>query len=220
MIQETAIISTVASIDYVNGIYDNGSYLRIVLNGGALLINKYQIKTIDTIRNDTVRINIGEGPLRNIYIKLADVAVPAGLADAAALRDAVVAMVNISAAGMDNTRLDAGINELTQIRNLLVTLSAKWQQGELGGCDFACKMPLREDESQPGIVYKGFAIPSASTNEPVWAIVRIYKQDNQLIYQWADGNQLYDNIWDNHLNLVYTATSSVDGPLLDVLQAA
>ena len=49
-------------------IYNDGASLRIVNSGNVILVSKLQIKTIDTIRNDVVRLDIGEGALKNIYL--------------------------------------------------------------------------------------------------------------------------------------------------------
>ncbi|MBK6937006.1 MAG: hypothetical protein IPH18_09110 [Chitinophagaceae bacterium] len=74
-------------------IFNDGASLRILNKGSVILVSKLQIKTIETIRNDVVRLDIGEGALKNIYIKFADVTTPAGLADAGQLRDAINAML-------------------------------------------------------------------------------------------------------------------------------
>jgi hypothetical protein len=57
-------------------IRDYGASIQILLNDSSFLITKQQIAAIDTISNESVRIDIGEGPLRNIYIKHSDVIEP------------------------------------------------------------------------------------------------------------------------------------------------
>jgi hypothetical protein len=75
-------------------IINDNSCIRIINGTTPLLVHKKQVKTIDTIKNDTVRIDIGEGTLRHIYIKLSDVTTPSGLADVNVLRDAIKAMLD------------------------------------------------------------------------------------------------------------------------------
>jgi len=82
-------------------IINDNSCIRVINDGTPLLISKIQIKTIDTVKNEMVRIDIGEGALRHIYIKHADVTVPAGLADAFALRDAIKEMLDGSQGAVD-----------------------------------------------------------------------------------------------------------------------
>ena len=53
-----------------------GACISIEQNGTSLLISKLHIKTIDTIGLDSVRINMGEGPLRNIYLKQEEMVEP------------------------------------------------------------------------------------------------------------------------------------------------
>ena len=84
-------------------IINDNSCIRVVNGTTPLLIHKSQVKTIDTIKNDTVRVDIGEGTLRHIYIKFSDVVAPSGLADANALRDAIKAMLD--GAETDNSSL-------------------------------------------------------------------------------------------------------------------
>jgi hypothetical protein len=57
-------------------ISDSGGCISIENDGVALLVSKLHIKTIDTVGRDAVRINIGEGPLRNIYIKQSEMVTP------------------------------------------------------------------------------------------------------------------------------------------------
>jgi hypothetical protein len=175
----------------VNGIYDSGACIKIVFNGNSFYINKAQIKTIDIIRNDTIRLDIGEGALKNIYVKLADVQYPQGLADAAAIRDYVNGLMTQSALIKDPIFS-------TFFTNLIQEIKLAFQNSQGGG-----RTPLREDESQPYVIYKGYAAPNANTTDAVWAIQKISRINNEIIYEWADGNDFYDNIWDNRFVVQY-----------------
>lgn len=86
-------------------IINDNSCIRVINDGTPLLIIKTQVKTIDTVKNDMVRIDIGEGALKHIYIRFADVIAPAGLADVSALRDAIKGMLDGAQAGVDLTPL-------------------------------------------------------------------------------------------------------------------
>jgi hypothetical protein len=185
-----------------NGIYNNGACIKIVFNGTAIQVNKSQIKKVDIIRNDVVRLDIGEGALRNVYIKLADVIIPEGLNDATQLRDYIKELM-IHDGFATEAKQDVEINELSQIKNLLADIRVIFQNGGGGLGTGGIKEPLREDESLPNIVYKGFAVPNANTYDAVWAIQKISRINNEIIYEWADGDENYDNVWDSRFELLY-----------------
>lgn len=64
-----------------------------------------------------------------------------------------------------------------------------------------------DDTPSPGIltVYLGWANdPAALDSEAKWKIKRrIIAVDGDLTEKFADGDTLYDNIWDDHLTLTY-----------------
>jgi hypothetical protein len=101
-------------------IYDEYANIRIVNNGNTVLIAKEHIKTIDTMHRDTVCLHMGEGPLKNIYIKDSDVIVPFGL-QAEQIRDwlagIIDAGINVSESNEQNKLL-----QLQQIRDLLIDI--------------------------------------------------------------------------------------------------
>lgn len=180
-------------------IYNDGASLRIVNNGNVILVSKLQIKTIDTIRNDVVRIDIGEGALKNIYLKYAEVSVPNGIPDVNQLRDLLNGMLQSSVGGgATEVKQDTEINILNGILGALTDLKVIMNNNS--DC---CKNPIRIDESNPNVVYKGFAVAGSVTSEAVWAIQRVTRESDIIIYEWTDGNELYDNIWDNRYELNY-----------------
>ena len=182
-------------------IFNDGASLRILNKGSVILVSKLQIKTIETIRNDVVRLDIGEGALKNIYIKFADVTTPAGLDDAGQLRDAINAMLLSNVAGAaTEVKQDAEIGILNGILGVLTDLKVIMNTGGGGG---GIKQPIRIDESTPNIIYNGFAVTGASTAEAIWAIQRVTRDKDIIVYEWADGNELYDNVWDDRYNLAY-----------------
>jgi hypothetical protein len=180
-------------------IFNDGGCIRILSNNNTLLISKGQIKTIDTIRTDTVRIDIGEGPLKNIYIKNAEVITPQTFANPEDLRDAISAMLqsNISGVATEFNQLEE-ISQLNQILAVLLdikTLVSKLQGGRGN--------PLMIDESTPGTVYYGYAVAGADTAAAIWAVLRAVRRRDIMVYSWADGDELFDNIWDDRLTLNY-----------------
>lgn len=54
------------------------------------------------------------------------------------------------------------------------------------------------------ITYIGQALPGSLTSDPVWMIRKMDETGGDLVIQFADGNDKYDNIWDNRLLLSYS----------------
>lgn len=186
-------------------ILNDGACLRIVNKGSIMLVNKLQIKSIETIRTDTVRLDIGDGALKNIYIKFSDVTTPAGLTDAGQLRDAINAMLKINGEGLATAELQQiGNASLTSIQGVLGEIKTILSNLKCcGNCQ-----ETRIDESDPLSVYYGFAVAGSATGQAVWSIRReSRKKENDIaIIEWADGNELLDNIWDERRNLAYAST--------------
>lgn len=186
-------------------ILNDGASLRIANKGSVILVNKLQIKSIETIRTDTVRLDIGDGALKNIYIKFADVTTPAGLTDAGQLRDAINAMLKANGEGLataelqqiGNASLVSILGVLGEIKTILSNLKC------CGNCQ-----ETRIDESDPLSIYYGVAAAGSATNQAVWSIRRETKtkENDIVIVEWADGNELFDNIWDERRNLAYAST--------------
>jgi len=99
-------------------IIDDLSVIRVISGTQTLLVNKKLIKTIEITDNETVRIDIGEGVLRHIYLRLSEVSMPFGLADVAALAEAVKQMLE-TGSNVDETMLEhqlEGIALLTDLK--------------------------------------------------------------------------------------------------------
>jgi hypothetical protein len=61
---------------------------------------------------------------------------------------------------------------------------------------------LRLDDTGD-ITYIGEADAGALTDAGVWRIKRVTESGEDLILDWADGDEEFDNIWDNRLSLTY-----------------
>lgn len=55
------------------------------------------------------------------------------------------------------------------------------------------------------LIYKGWAEVGSLTSAPVWRIQKIVIGfDDDVTKTWAEGNAEFDNVWDDHLSLVYS----------------
>lgn len=271
-------------------IIDDLSCIKVVTDGHPLHIHKKLIKTIDVLHNDTVRIDIGEGALRHVYVKFADVTQPA-LANVNLLKDTIKGMLDAddaSGATAGNQVTEIGLltnikdaqaaangllttirdtenaqsgnitaikdaqtvqnNLLTDIKTAQVTElshlntikdSEATQSGLLTNVrdslnvmqetiaeennilvamnnlltdiknyvnpvyQNAFNEPSRYDESIPMVVYYGYAVSGARPQDPAWAIKKVTRNGDVFIYEWADGNQTMNHIWDDRYNLTY-----------------
>lgn len=170
-------------------IIDDGAVIRIDNGASVLYVTKAQVKTIDIIHNDIVRLDIGEGPLKNIFIRYDEVEAPA-INSAVELRDVIKGMMpNLS-------EDDEVLNELTNIRNILNAL-------KLSEADLLKTEPTRIDESQPNTIYKGWHKDRGVPSDPEWAILKITRNDDNISYEWAGGSIRQNQIWTNRLDLYY-----------------
>ena len=134
-------------------ILNDGASLRIVNAASVLLINKSHIKTIDTVRDNTIRLDISSGALKNIFIKFSEVTIPAALPDVYALRDAINSMLQTNTAGLaTEQKQDVQIELLSGILSALNEI--KITIGNLKCC--GCGQIMRIDESNPLVTYVGY----------------------------------------------------------------
>lgn len=106
-----------------------GACIRLTTDSSVLMLAKTQVKSIEVIRQDTVKISLGDGPLHEILIKLTDVTQPAGLVDVAALRDAITQMLDTSNGYEVEAlfRQQVQIDELIAIKQLFNLLNGSIQ---------------------------------------------------------------------------------------------
>jgi len=60
------------------------------------------------------------------------------------------------------------------------------------------------DEFSETITYVGTAIAGSAYSNPVWQIKKIETSGTQTLIKFADGNVLFDNIWNNRTSLSYS----------------
>jgi len=51
--------------------------------------------------------------------------------------------------------------------------------------------------------YFGFGLPGSATSATVWKMLRITYTGTDFVLDWADGNQNYDNEWDERASASY-----------------
>lgn len=59
-----------------------------------------------------------------------------------------------------------------------------------------------DDTTTANVTYVGKAASGSSESDAVWQIQRIDESSGMEI-TWADGDQLFDNVWNNRASLTY-----------------
>lgn len=60
------------------------------------------------------------------------------------------------------------------------------------------------DENTSSITYYGFALPGSSHASALWRILRAQQVTPKILeYKYADGNDLFDNVWNDRTTLTY-----------------
>jgi len=184
-----------AVVDIIN----NGASLKIVTDGVANFITKYQIQQITIIKSSIIKLDLGRGALHNVFINFADVRNPLA-ANPEDLRDRINEMLLTSVAGnATEVKQDVEIGTLSDIREIINNMRMKLDTMGNSILD----EPILVDESNPLTIYKGFANIRSKTSDPVWAIQRITNKGEINYYEWANGDRNFDNVWDNRLEYDY-----------------
>lgn len=58
-------------------------------------------------------------------------------------------------------------------------------------------------DEQPDALYVGKAVPNSVGTAPVWQIRKLETTGTILAVCYADGNDKFDNVWDDRLTLMY-----------------
>lgn len=75
----------------------------------------------------------------------------------------------------------------------------------IGGPSMALAVQLDDTGGTPNVLYKGEAVPGSSLAAAVWRVQKItVAVDGDVSIQWADGNDSFDNIWNNRASLIYS----------------
>ena len=185
-------------------IFNDSACIRIQLTNApndvkTLVVVKEQIKTVDIIKSNIVRIDIGEGPLKNIYLNSQDVTFPT-VTSAEQLRDHIISLLKSDINDGDNPSEETLQEMLGMLLNNYNQLKGIKAQGE----NLSKLEPIFVDESNPNVIYKGWSSNIDDPTASLWAIQKISRVGDVVIYEWADGNQFYDNVWDNRLQLQYS----------------
>ena len=142
-------------------IENNGANIKVTENGVSRYIFKEQIREIEVLRGTIIRIDIGQGALRNLFVDQANVTAPISNS-VTDLRDQIIAMLEPVASNNDaNEALE--IAALNGIATTMTNLQSK-----VNSLDSKVFFePKIVDESDANVVYNGYALPGALPEQSV-----------------------------------------------------
>jgi hypothetical protein len=179
-------------------ISNDGAVIRIENESKTFLICKDQIRRIDTVGNNNVRISLGEGSLSDVLINYQAVASPL-VASALELRDVIKSWLFSN----NYTQRVASEQTLTQISQQLSNLSNILQANQQNAKDFADSDPTLIDETNPNITYKGWHYWNGVEDQEEWAILRITRQNGITRYEWTMAGKAQQFKWSERYTLPY-----------------
>jgi hypothetical protein len=179
-------------------IINDGACIRIENGLKTLLVAKDQVKTIDTVQTNIVRIDIGEGPLKNIFINYQDVESPV-VASSTELRDLIKQMMLSDNYNGGDATEQGQVNILSKLSDISLLIQAIKQKE----VDLTQTEPSRIDESNPYMIYKGWHKLFGDEQANEWAIQRVRRENDQIIYEWAFGTQRQIYKWWDRADHVY-----------------
>jgi hypothetical protein len=85
-------------------------------------------------------------------------------------------------------------------------ITGSWSlQGSPGSLALATQSDTIDPTVFPEVTYRGDALPGTLTSAASWRVQRMTMQsDGDIAILFADGNDNFDNIWDNRLSLSYS----------------
>lgn len=171
---------------------NDGASIRIENGSKILFVTKDQVKTIDTIQNNIVRIDIGEGPLKNIFINYQDVETPV-VASANELRDLINSMLmsdNYDGGDAKEATQISVLTKLGDIASILATIKER-------ETDITQMEPTRVDESNPNMIYRGWHSKFGQPDVSEWIVERITRLDDEEIHEYAYGHKRFLYTWND-----------------------
>ena len=166
---------------------------HVVITNGANVrsINKQVIREISILRGTIIKIDIGGGALRNIFLPIVDITLPVH-ADNDTLLNALNNML---------VPLEIDLAEdISRLSESMTTMQSRLE----GLLPASLQEPSIIDESDTNRIYSGFADIDATSDQPRWAIMRTTIQDDIITNEWADGTQAMTSVWDNRTALSYS----------------
>ncbi len=187
----------------------HGRMLHITIENGekatVYYINKQQIRLIENHDEETIRINVGNGALKPIYIRASDITNPANLTLGKNARNYLVELCKDDDAGLPTLDNQVGQSEtLEAMRSLLGDIKTALVVYNPANI---FNQPLITDNSVAGTTYSGYAVAGTAVNATGWAIKKAVVSGGSTTILWAYGNLNLTNVWNNRTTFTYSSVT-------------
>lgn len=88
--------------------------------------------------------------------------------------------------------------------NVLIPLNKYIESNPGGGDPLVIYKAIEIDSVDNLTTYIGYSKINTDSSLANWKIVKVVETDEKSILTWANGNQLFDKIWDNRLSYTYS----------------
>lgn len=180
-------------------IEDNGTKIKITSGTDVTNVIKSQIKGIEVIKTNIIKIDIGKDALENVFFSFADVSSPVKPSPES-LRDLLLSYLE-STGGSDAK--ESRQLEQTDVLNAIKATSQNLQTLVNSIDSKTVYQPLIIDKSGANVVYRGYAPAGTATGSALWAIEKVTSAKGIETHLWADGDMKFDNVWNNRETLIY-----------------
>jgi hypothetical protein len=184
-------------------ITNNGGSIKVKNGTQVRHISKNQVLEVTVIKNTIIKIDLGKGALQNVFIDYGVVTTPV-TGNAAALRDAIADMLTPATGPTGGATEAKQVEEISKLTDLNTAIASL--QTLVNTIDAKIFYdPKRVDDGQVELVYKGFSNQAAPDDaQPQWAIQRVRKENGVDVYTWANGDRLFNKVWNDRETLNYS----------------
>lgn len=183
-------------------ILNDGAAIKVVNGSQSRNVLKAQIKIVEVIKTDIIKIDIGAGALGNIFAPFSSVTNPA-TASPDALKEAILAMLPTSVGSAAGAATEAKQDNTIVLLNLMrSTLTDLKNLGQVAN-EKSFYEPSMVDDTGAKLVYRGYAPVATGESQPQWAIERVRIENGVEVHAWADGDKNFDNVWADRESLTY-----------------
>jgi hypothetical protein len=169
-------------------IFMSSDALVIRVDGQRRSIVKSHVREVSLIRGSVLKIDVGLGPLKCIYLDSAAVAMPKN-SGPENLRDQVLSMLSTP-----EPILKAMSEQLVFLNSEAMLVNAK-----------LFFKPVKVDTKTKNITYRGYSWPGQTDpSKPYWAIEIVKVTGDETTSLWADGKQSFDKIWNSRATYSYS----------------
>jgi hypothetical protein len=173
-------------------ITSNPTNLSIQLGEGTpRILAKTLIREVSILKDTTLKLDIGGGALRNIFLPIADIILPAHTNNADLLQKLNMMLTPPELAiTEDLVQIAQDLDALEVRLNTLVPVTLQ--------------EPLMIDDANPHVIFTGYAPAGSRGTDNVWAIMKSTLVDGVQKNEWVNGAQNLSSAWDARAELQYS----------------